>query len=116
MVEELAFKDEAAAEYDRTFAHVTAHFMPFLSLGSCAFGWIVRSAASLIASREAFARSKAASHPLRSYALSAKTSVPTNSLNPKPGGSRHIIKPNAEPGCIKVVDTFRLVARGIESC
>jgi hypothetical protein len=36
MVEELVFKDEAAAEYDRAFAHVTAHFMPFLSLGSCA--------------------------------------------------------------------------------
>ena len=31
MVEELVFKDEAAAEYDRAFAHVTAHFMPFLS-------------------------------------------------------------------------------------
>ena len=30
MTEELAFKDEAAAEYDRAFAHVTAHFMPFL--------------------------------------------------------------------------------------
>jgi ubiquinone/menaquinone biosynthesis C-methylase UbiE len=30
MPEELAFKDEAAAEYDRAFAHVTAHFMPFL--------------------------------------------------------------------------------------
>src|ERR1700722_4233984 len=29
-VEELVFKDEAAAEYDRAFAHVTAHFMPFL--------------------------------------------------------------------------------------
>ena len=28
--EELSFKDEAAAEYDRAFAHVTAHFMPFL--------------------------------------------------------------------------------------
>ena len=27
---ELAFNDEAAAEYDRAFAHVTAHFMPFL--------------------------------------------------------------------------------------
>jgi len=27
---ELGFKDEAAAEYDRAFAHVTAHFMPFL--------------------------------------------------------------------------------------
>jgi ubiquinone/menaquinone biosynthesis C-methylase UbiE len=30
MAEELAFKDEAAAEYDRAFGHVTAHFMPFL--------------------------------------------------------------------------------------
>jgi ubiquinone/menaquinone biosynthesis C-methylase UbiE len=30
MAEELAFKDEAAAEYDRAFAHVTAYFMPFL--------------------------------------------------------------------------------------
>src|ERR1700753_3823117 len=27
---ELVFKGEAAAEYDRAFAHVTAHFMPFL--------------------------------------------------------------------------------------
>jgi ubiquinone/menaquinone biosynthesis C-methylase UbiE len=30
MAAELAFKDEAAAEYDRAFAHVTAYFMPFL--------------------------------------------------------------------------------------
>src|SRR5271154_431381 len=30
MAEELVFKDEAAAEYDRAFAHVTAYFMPFL--------------------------------------------------------------------------------------
>ena len=30
MAEELIFKYEAAAEYDRAFAHVTAHFMPFL--------------------------------------------------------------------------------------
>jgi len=30
MAEELAFKDDAAAEYDRAFAHVTTHFMPFL--------------------------------------------------------------------------------------
>src|SRR5947209_3020790 len=30
MAEELAFKDEAAAEYDRAFSHVTAHIMPFL--------------------------------------------------------------------------------------
>jgi ubiquinone/menaquinone biosynthesis C-methylase UbiE len=28
--EELDFKHEAAAEYDRAFAHVTRHFMPFL--------------------------------------------------------------------------------------
>jgi hypothetical protein len=30
MPEELTFNDEAAAEYDRAFAHVTAYFMPFL--------------------------------------------------------------------------------------
>ena len=30
MPEELSFKAEAAAEYDRAFAHVTMHFMPFL--------------------------------------------------------------------------------------
>jgi ubiquinone/menaquinone biosynthesis C-methylase UbiE len=30
MPEELSFKNEAAAEYDRAFAHVTAYFMPFL--------------------------------------------------------------------------------------
>jgi ubiquinone/menaquinone biosynthesis C-methylase UbiE len=30
MPAEFSFKDEAAAEYDRAFAHVTAHFMPFL--------------------------------------------------------------------------------------
>ncbi|HME24877.1 MAG TPA: methyltransferase domain-containing protein [Acetobacteraceae bacterium] len=30
MVEELAFKAAAAAEYDRAFGHVTTHFMPFL--------------------------------------------------------------------------------------
>src|SRR6202162_2733456 len=30
MADELVFKDEAAAEYDRAFAHVTAYFMPFL--------------------------------------------------------------------------------------
>ena len=30
MPQELSFKDEAAAEYDRAFAHVTMHFMPFL--------------------------------------------------------------------------------------
>ena len=30
MAEELTFGDEAAAEYDRAFAHVTAYFMPFL--------------------------------------------------------------------------------------
>src|SRR5271163_66954 len=30
MAEELSFNDKAAAEYDRAFAHVTAHFMPFV--------------------------------------------------------------------------------------
>jgi ubiquinone/menaquinone biosynthesis C-methylase UbiE len=30
MPEEVIFKDAAAAEYDRAFAHVTAYFMPFL--------------------------------------------------------------------------------------
>ncbi len=30
MVEELVFKVEAAAVHDHTFAHVTAHFIPFL--------------------------------------------------------------------------------------
>ena len=30
MLEELSFKDKAATEYDRAFAHVTMHFMPFL--------------------------------------------------------------------------------------
>ena len=30
MAKELAFGDEAAAEYDRALAHVTAHFMPFV--------------------------------------------------------------------------------------
>jgi ubiquinone/menaquinone biosynthesis C-methylase UbiE len=30
MAEELGFSDEAAAEYDRAFAHVTAYFMPFM--------------------------------------------------------------------------------------
>ena len=30
MAAELVFKDAAAAEYDRAFAHITAHFMPFL--------------------------------------------------------------------------------------
>src|SRR6202047_2963138 len=30
MADELVFKDKAAAEYDCAFAHVTAHFMPFL--------------------------------------------------------------------------------------
>ena len=30
MADELTFRDAAAAEYDRAFAHVTAHFMPFL--------------------------------------------------------------------------------------
>jgi hypothetical protein len=35
---------------------------------------------------------KVAVHSLRSYVLSAKTSVPTNSLHPKPGGSGQAIK------------------------
>jgi len=30
MAREFTFEDEAAAEYDRAFAHVTVHFMPFL--------------------------------------------------------------------------------------
>jgi ubiquinone/menaquinone biosynthesis C-methylase UbiE len=30
MAGELAYHDEAAAEYDRAFAHVTSHFLPFL--------------------------------------------------------------------------------------
>jgi ubiquinone/menaquinone biosynthesis C-methylase UbiE len=30
MAEELTYKDEAAAGYDRAFAHVTNHFVPFL--------------------------------------------------------------------------------------
>jgi len=30
MADELAFKDEAAAEFDRAFVHVTRYFMPFL--------------------------------------------------------------------------------------
>ena len=30
MREELTYKDEAAAEYDRAFAHVTRYFMPFV--------------------------------------------------------------------------------------
>jgi len=30
MAGELTFRDEAAAEYGRAFAHVTAYFMPFL--------------------------------------------------------------------------------------
>ncbi len=30
MAEKLSFQREAAAEYDRAFAHVTRHFMPFL--------------------------------------------------------------------------------------
>jgi ubiquinone/menaquinone biosynthesis C-methylase UbiE len=30
MTDELPFKDAAAAEYDRAFAHVATHFMPFL--------------------------------------------------------------------------------------
>jgi ubiquinone/menaquinone biosynthesis C-methylase UbiE len=31
MAGELAYHDEAAAEYDRAFAHVSSHFLPFLS-------------------------------------------------------------------------------------
>jgi ubiquinone/menaquinone biosynthesis C-methylase UbiE len=34
MPEELVFKREAAAEYDCAFAHVTAHFMPFVLRGA----------------------------------------------------------------------------------
>ena len=30
MARELAYRDEAAAEYDRAFAHVSSHFAPFL--------------------------------------------------------------------------------------
>lgn len=30
MANELAYRDEAAAEYDRAFAHVSSHFLPFL--------------------------------------------------------------------------------------
>jgi ubiquinone/menaquinone biosynthesis C-methylase UbiE len=30
MTEELSYRAEAAAEYDRAFAHVSAHFLPFL--------------------------------------------------------------------------------------
>lgn len=30
MAEELTYKDEAAAGYDRAFARVTTHFVPFL--------------------------------------------------------------------------------------
>jgi ubiquinone/menaquinone biosynthesis C-methylase UbiE len=30
MARELAYRDEAAAEYDRAFAHVSRHFLPFL--------------------------------------------------------------------------------------
>ena len=28
MAKELAYQDEAAAEYDRAFAHVSSHFLP----------------------------------------------------------------------------------------
>ena len=44
MPEELTFKDEAAAEYDRAFAHVTAYFMPFC----CARPILPRACGSLI--------------------------------------------------------------------
>jgi ubiquinone/menaquinone biosynthesis C-methylase UbiE len=30
MADELAYKEEAAAEYDRAYSHVSAHFVPFL--------------------------------------------------------------------------------------
>ena len=30
MAEEISFQAEAAAEYDRAFSHVSAHFLPFL--------------------------------------------------------------------------------------
>lgn len=30
MAEEISFQSEAAAEYDRAFSHVSAHFLPFL--------------------------------------------------------------------------------------
>ena len=30
MTDELAFKEEAAAEYDRALLHASAHFLPFL--------------------------------------------------------------------------------------
>ena len=46
-----------------------------------------------------------ASHPQRSYALSAKTSMLTNSLTPKPTAAVTEPSLNAEPGCIKVVDS-----------
>jgi outer membrane immunogenic protein len=38
MTEELLFKGEAAAEYDRAFAHVTRYFMPFLLRGPFVIG------------------------------------------------------------------------------
>jgi hypothetical protein len=31
MAEELSIRAEAAAEYDRAFAHVSTHFVPFLT-------------------------------------------------------------------------------------
>lgn len=37
MAGELAYHDEAAAEYDRAFAHVSSHFLPFL-LGAAGVG------------------------------------------------------------------------------
>ena len=46
-------------------------------------------AGSMVAIRVSMARTS----DWRSYALSAMTSVPTYSLNPEPGGNRHIIKP-----------------------
>ena len=35
MAGELAYHDEAAAEYDRAFAHVSSHFLPFLLGAAC---------------------------------------------------------------------------------
>src|SRR6516164_5695813 len=34
MAEELTYKNEAAAGYDRAFAHITTHFVPFLLRGA----------------------------------------------------------------------------------
>jgi hypothetical protein len=53
------------------------------------------------------AERRSAFHPLRSYALSAKISMLTNSLTPKPTAAVTEPSLNAKPSCIKVVDTFR---------